>query len=216
MILRPALLVVALLVPSGGVAHPHVFIDATVEVIFDSQNRAAAVRIGWTYDDLFSLSYLTEMGFDPDFDGVLTKDETARLAGFDTQWAEDFPGDSYALLGASPLGLSRPDAPTVNYENGRLTSTHLRRLSEPVALTGAELVVQIYDPSFYTAYSIAANPVLTGAQGCKAQVFEPDRDAADARLEAALQELAGAEGSETDFPAIGSAYAEEVRVTCAP
>lgn len=211
------LMLALLLAPVGAAAHPHVFIDATVEIVFDAQGRAEALRIGWTYDDLFSLSYLTEMGFDPDFDGVLSAEETVRLTGFDTRnWDADFPGDTYALVQGSPIGLSRPEAPTVRYDGGKLTSTHLRHLSTPVDLAAAELVVQVYDPSFYTSYSIDPVAVLTNGAGCTAQVFEPDRAVADARLEAALQELAGSGDAETDFPAIGSAYAEEVRVTCRP
>lgn len=211
---RLAAFICAVLVPSGALAHPHVFVDATVEVIFDAEGRATAVRIGWTYDELFSLAYVTENGLDPDFDGVMAPEVAASLPGFDTGWDPDFPGDSYALLGDRPLGLSRPEAPTARYEAGKLSSSHLRQLSEPVALTDAELVIQIYDPSFYTSYSIVGTPALTGGDGCSVQVFEPDREAADARLEAALQELAGSPDAEAEFPAIGAAYAEEARITC--
>lgn len=205
----------SLAAPTGAAAHPHVFVDVTLEVIFDTTGRAEAVRVGWSYDELFSMTYLAENGFDPDFDGILTAEEQVRLAGFDMNWDADFPGDTYALLGDAALGLSRPEATTAAFDGGRLISTHLRRLNEPVDVTAAELVVQVYDPSFYTAYTIAATPVLTGAEGCAVQVFEPDRAAADARLEAALAELAGSADAESEFPAIGAAYAEEARITCA-
>jgi polyphosphate kinase len=213
--IRPIMLLGALALPMPAVAHPHVFVDATIEVIFGSDGRVEALRIGWAYDDLFSLTYLAENGYDPDFDGVLDMAEQARLVGFDMGWDADFPGDTYALLGDEPLGLSRPEAATAALEGGRLVSSHLRRFAEPVDLAGRELVVQVYDPSFYTDYTIAAVPVLTGGGTCRVQVFEPDRDAADARLQAALEELAGSSDTEAEFPAIGDAYAEEARVTCA-
>lgn len=201
---------------SGPVfAHPHIFIETTIEVLYDAAGRAEALRIGWTYDELYSLTYLAENGFDPDFDEVLTDEETARLSGFDMGWDADFPGDTYALLGGEPVGLSRPEAPTAVYAGGKLTSTHLRRLSTPIAPGSGDLVVQVYDPSFYTAYTIAGTPVLTDAPaGCSVQVFEPDRAAADARLLAAMEELSGSADSEAEFPAIGDAYAEEARITC--
>lgn len=203
-------------VPVGAAAHPHVFIDARIEVIFDADGRAEALRIGWTYDSLFSMTYLAENGFDPDFDGVLTPEEEVALAGFDMGWHADFAGDTYVLLGAAALGLSRPMEVTAAYRDGSLVSTHLRRLSEPVVPGDADLVVQVYDPSFYTSYLIAETPVLTGREGCTVQVYEPDRAAADARLEAALEELAGSADAETEFPAIGAAYAEEARISCVP
>ncbi len=192
-------------------AHPHVFIDATIEVVFGADGQAEALRIGWTYDDLYSLTYITENGYDPDFDGVLTAEEQARLAAFDMNWDAGFPGDTYALAGAQALGLSPPEAPTAVYAAGKLTSTHLRRFSAPVDPAKAELIVQVYDPSFYTAYTIAGMPVLMGRDGCTVQVFEPDREAADARLQAALEEYSG---EDAEFPAIGAAYAEEARIAC--
>lgn len=217
---RGALLGVALLAGTApaALAHPHIFIDATLEVIFDADGRAEALRIGWAYDDLYSLTYLVENGFDPEFDGILTTEETARLQGFDMNWEEGFPGDTYALQAGQPLALGRPEAFSAELREGRLVSSHLRRFAAPVAMT-APLVVQVYDPSFYTAYTIAAMPVLTGAAlkeagACAVEVFEPDRAAADARLQAALEELAGSPDVELDFPAIGDAYAEEAVVTC--
>jgi polyphosphate kinase len=213
----PALAVAVLAVLSAppAAAHPHVFIDATIEVLFDPEGRAEALRIGWAYDELFSLTWLAENGIDPELDGRLTAEEEARLQGFDMDWDPSFAGDTFASLGERPLALSRPEAPQAWLDGARLVSTHLRRFEAPVALGAAELVVRVYDPSFYTAYTIAAQPVLSGREDCTVAVFEPDRAAADARLAAAIEELAGGEGVEGEFPAIGDAYAEEARVACA-
>jgi ABC-type uncharacterized transport system substrate-binding protein len=196
----------------AALAHPHVFIDARIEVIFDADGRAEALRIDWTYDELFSLLLIEEQGLDPDMDGVLTEAEMADLSGFDMEWAEDFPGDTYALLQDRPIGLSRPVEWTAQYAGGRITSSHLRRF-EPAALVRGELVVQVYDPSYYTAYILTGPVSLTGTLPgpCEAVIWEPDREAADARLAAAMEEFAG---EDADFPAIGEAYAEEVRISC--
>lgn len=193
-------------------AHPHVFIDAGVDVIFGPDGRAEALRIEWSYDDLYSLVLIEERGFDPDLDGVLTPEETAALSGFDMAWDPGFPGDTYALSGDRPLALSRPLEWSARYENGRLISTHLRRFDTPPE-PGAPLIVQVYDPGFYTAYVIARPVALMGTPpaGCTAEVFEPDRAAADDLLAQALEEYAG---EDADFPAIGAAYAEEARITC--
>ena len=196
-------------------AHPHVFIDAGVEVIFDADGRASALRITWSYDELYSLSIITDRGFDPDGDGVLTADEKKALSGFDMKWDADFAGDTYALQGDEPLMLSDPADWTADYADGKLISTHVRTLEAPLDLGSVPLVVQAYDPSFYVAYRIVGTPVLTGNAACTAQVFEPDMAAADAILAAAMEELNGSDDPEQGFPAVGAAYADEVRVTCA-
>ncbi len=195
-------------------AHPHVFIDTSIEVIFDGQGRAEALRISWTYDDLISLALLSDRGMDEDFDGVLTPEELAALNGFDMQWQPGVTGDTYALAGDAPLVLSGPSDWTVSYADARITTTHLRRLDPAQEVAPAvPLVVQVYDTSYYTAYTIVGDAVLTGTTACSAEAFEPDRAAADLILQNSISELAGGD-AEGDFPAIGAAYAEEVRVTC--
>jgi ABC-type uncharacterized transport system substrate-binding protein len=203
-----------LLAPAAALAHPHVFIDATVEVLFDAAGRAEGLRIGWTYDDLFSMLIIEDRALDPDYDTVLTPEAEATLAGFDMQWDAGFAGDTYALMGGAELALSRPQDVTASYAGGKITSTHVRRFAEPVAVADVPLIVQVYDPGFYTAYSIVGKTLLTGREDCQAEVFEPDRSAADEALLAALAEVAADADIEMAYPEIGAAYAEEARITC--
>jgi ABC-type uncharacterized transport system substrate-binding protein len=196
-------------------AHPHVWIDTRIEVILNDRNEATGVRVSWTYDDLYSLYVVGDMGLDPDWDGKLTPDEEARLAGFDMNWDPEFPGDTYALLGDAALALSRPTDWTASYSDEKITSTHLRTFDAPVPLGAEPLVVQVYDPGYYVAYSIPFDPVLTGGTGCSIRTFVPDLDAAQEQLLAALSEYTPDVDLEAEFPAVGANFAEEVRVTCA-
>jgi polyphosphate kinase len=202
------------LLPAPALAHPHVWIDTRIEVILDDRNRATGVRIDWTYDNLYSLFVIGDLGLDPDWDGELTAEEIARLSGFDMNWDPGFPGDTYALLGEAPLDMSRPKDWSATYADGKITSSHLRSFAAPVPLGDLPLVVQAYDPGFYVAYAIPYPPVVTGGQGCKAQVFVPDMDAAQEALLAALAEYTPDVDIEAEFPAVGAQFAEEVRVTC--
>lgn len=197
-----------------ALAHPHVWIDTSVEVILNDRNEVTGLRIGWTYDDLYSLYIVGDMGLDADWDGKLTPEEEARLSGFDMDWIPGFEGDTYALIADQPLALSGPQDWTASYGEGKITSTHLRLFDQPVKLGAEPLVVQVYDPGYYTAYSIPVDPVLTGGTGCVAETWVPDLTAADAALQEALAEFTPDVNLEDQFPAIGKAYAEEVRVTC--
>lgn len=184
-------------------------------MIIDAGNAATGLRITWTYDDLYSLYIVGDMGLDPDWDGKLTPEEEASLSGFDMKWIPGFEGDTYALVNEAPLELSGPSDWTASYDGTRITSTHLRQFSAPVPLGEAPLVVQIYDPGYYTSYAIPHDTVLTGGSGCAAQTFVPDLDAADEAMKAALAEYTPDVDLELSFPAIGQHYAEEVRITCA-
>lgn len=57
-------------------AHPHVFVDAKVEVVFDDTGRLAAIRNIWRFDPAFS-QYATE-GLDTDGDVVVSEKELER------------------------------------------------------------------------------------------------------------------------------------------
>lgn len=212
-----ALAAVVALLAGPAAAHPHIFIDTGLEVIFDEQGRATAVRVAWVYDDFYSLMMVEDLKLDADHDGTLTPDEAARLAGFDMAWDADYEGDLFVLLGEAAQKLGRPRDWTARYEDGRIISTHLRMLDVPLAVGADPLVLQVYDPGFYTAYTILGTPVLSGpgAGGCAVQVFEPDLTEADKQLQAMLQEYTADQSLEQDFPAVGAAYAEEARVTCA-
>lgn len=201
------------LAPAPVAAHPHIFIDTGVELIFQD-GAPVAVRVTWDYDDFFSMMMIEDRQLDRDGDGVLTPEEEASLTGFDMDWDPDFAGDTYVLVGETEVALARPTEWTARYVDGRITSTHLRRFETPVP-AGQVVTVQTYDPGYYTAYSIAWAPRLTGADpACKATVFSPDIAQADAILQKAIQEMQGTDSLEADFPAVGSAYAEEVRIEC--
>jgi ABC-type uncharacterized transport system substrate-binding protein len=208
------LIAMLMTVPGPALAHPHAWIDGKVEVILNDANQATGVRIFWVYDSLYSLYVVSDRGMDVDWDGKLTPEEEAALSGFDMDWDEGFPGDTYALLGETALPLSRPKDWTATYADDRVTTTHLRTFDAPVPLGDLPLIVQLYDPGYYVAYAIPYDPVVTGGVGCSAQVFVPDLDEAAAELQAALAEFTPDIDLEADFPAIGAAYAEEVRVTC--
>lgn len=198
--------------PAG--AHPHIFIDTRFEVILNDRNEATALRIGWTYDDLYALLIFGDLSLDPDGDGVLTPEEEARLNGFDMKWIEGFEGDTYVLMDGTPLAISGPRDWTASWQDGKLSSTHIRDLLTPVPVGEVPLVIQAYDPGYYVAHVILPPAVVTGGTGCSAQIYEADLDAADAALQAALLEFAPGSDVEGQFPAVGAKFSDEVRVTC--
>lgn len=192
-------------------AHPHVFIDTGLEVIFDDQHRATGVRISWSYDDLTSLQIITDKGLDPDFDGNLTPEETAQLNGFDMHWDAGYPGDTYASMAGQPLPLSGPSDWTVAYKDAKILSTHLRTFAEPIVLT-SPLLIQVYDPTLYVGYYLKLGTTVTNAPECSARVILPDLDAARAKLDAAIAALP--QDAEAAYPALGADFAEAMEVTC--
>jgi ABC-type uncharacterized transport system substrate-binding protein len=195
-------------------AHPHVWIDAEIDAMLNADGMIEAIRVTWTYDDFYTLMIMEERGLDPDGDGVLTDAETASIQGFDMNWQEGYPGDTYALLGEVPVEISRPSDWTAKIEDGFVTTTHVRHLAVPVRPeAGKPLIIQSYDPEYYIAYTINYGRV-EGGEDCEAVVHGFDPEMADAALTAASQEYAASTDPNMPFPKIGAAYADEVRVAC--
>lgn len=198
-------------------AHPHAFIDATIEVIFDDKGRATALRIGWVYDELTTLMVIEDAAADKDGDGALSPAELEPMKGFDMQWDQDFLGDTYVKMGGQPVALTmQPEDWTTEWQDGRFISHHTRRFVEPVTVESVPMVILPYDPGYYAAYAITGETALTGRKDCEATVFVPDIEGQYAELVSTLQEYSpGMNIEEVGFPNVGEKLSEEVRITCA-
>ena len=209
------------LAPGTVSAHPHVFIDTGLELVFDDDGALAAVQVVWVYDEFYSLMAVADYGMDPTFSGALDADERAELAAIYSGWVDGFEGDLFIRHAGRPVALSGPLDTIADLAEGRIVVA-FRRALDPRVVPDAEepLVISVHDPSYYTAYTIAVAPLIRGRSDCRADVILPDFAWASEQLGAALAEML-AEGAddfdiEADFPAVGADFAEEVHVTCGP
>lgn len=211
--MKRALAVLSSLLPAPALAHPHVFIDTGIVLVVDAENRLTEIRVTWSYDELYSLLVMEEYGVDDDYDGALRPEELETLNGFDMQWIEGFEGDTYLSQNGAPIALSGPVAHATAVEEGRIVTTHTRRLAAPLAL-GPAVAVKAFDPTYYTAYSVSRGVTVEGGTGCTAAVTPADLDAAYTLLEELLYGPRSAEFDEDNFPEVGEAFADEVRLAC--
>ncbi|MFN3953086.1 MAG: DUF1007 family protein [Pararhodobacter sp.] len=214
------LLATALLVPGAGPAqaHPHEFIDATLDLVFAADGTLTEIGVEWRYDAFTSMLILSDMGLNPAAD-ALSDEERAMLEGFDLQWQPGYDGDLWPVQGDTPVPLGPPRGGAVTLIDGQLITRHSRPVLAPVDPAdpvAGPLVIQVYDPEYYVAYTIAATGA--GREDCRARIFVPDRASAQAQLEAALDELfaGGVDDIESAFPAVGRDFAEEIRIDCTP
>lgn len=207
-------LLAAMAIPSTSPAHPHVFVEAQVTVIF-AEDGSLGIKLDWFYDDLFSLLVTTDLGIDMDGDLVLTSAEQQLLDEQITAWPPDYAGDLEVSQLGEVLALADKRDHRMTYEGGLFHEVHLRPV---LAVTDPEAPIQIrvYDPSFYTAYDLRRPVVIEGRNDCAAQIIPADVDAAYALAESLLDgQDPNAVGPDDYFPAIGDAFADTIVVTCA-
>lgn len=205
--LRACLLLTVSLFPVATLAHPHVFVDTRLRLQVGADGTFEGVEISWTYDDFYSLLLLSDMGLMTDADGRLGESDLAQLDGFDLQWVDGFAGDTFATRDGLPVSLGPPEGRGVSVKNGLITSVHYRAASG--AMDG--VVIKAFDPTFYTAYSLVG-PVEVDA-ACSVTVEAPDLDAAYTKVEELLYATPSGD-AEADFPEVGEAFADTVRVSC--
>jgi ABC-type uncharacterized transport system substrate-binding protein len=210
---RPTLaLLAALLVltPAAATAHPHVFIEGGVDFLFDGEGRLESLRVTWIYDPLNSLFMLEDLGLPVDAPELEPADR-ARLAAYQTEWVEGYDGDSYLWHHGERIGLSGPLAPEAEIRDGQVAIMFRRDVATPFR-PDPTTAVQVYDPTYFTAYSVTATPHLEGApDGCRAEVvpYRPTRELAD--LQERLSEIP-IDGDPDGDP--GALFADRVMVAC--
>lgn len=206
----------AILLGTPLAAHPHIFVDTGIDLIFDGNGQLTEVKVTWIYDEFYSLLVTEDRGFDPDFDGVLTDEELAALQGFDMQWVPGFNGDLVIAQGDQKLSLSGPEQATARYSEGRIATTHVRRVAPYRADAEVEaLSIKPFDATYYTAYDLTGPIRLFDAPGCEWQVEEPDLEATLARLRTILDQLdAETTADDENLPDVGGLLASTVFVAC--
>jgi tRNA threonylcarbamoyladenosine biosynthesis protein TsaE len=141
--------------PSSASAHPHVFIDCGVGLLF-SGDRIDGIRLSWTFDDLFSGFILQE--FDRDRNGTLSPAEVRQI---EAKHLAEFRRVRFFTM-VSLNGKEIDPGPardfTATVVKGIVTYQFTLSLVAPLASTTTIEVVPD-DPSYYIAYmATAASP----------------------------------------------------------
>lgn len=207
----------ASLAPSPARAHPHEFIDARLTLHFDENGALEAFGVEWRYDAFTTMLILADLGLDPAAES-LSDDDVAVLSGFDMNWQPGYEGDLWPEQNGEPIALSPPHDGHAWLDEGQIVSRHVRHVLEPVDPDAGPLVIRVYDPEYYIAYTIADHPRMEGRTDCRARLFGADLDVARERLDEAIDELyaGGVQDIEANFPAVGRDFADELRLECAP
>ena len=154
-------------------AHPHVFVDAKTEVVFDTKGNLTAIRHIWQFDEDFS-QYAT-LNLDTNNDGKLDEKELAPLAKVNMDSLKDYDFFTYLLINQKKIAFSQPTEYWLDFHGGRLTLFYTLPLKTPVPINGIANL-EVFDPEYFVAFTfVKDNPVtLDGApKGCQARYQPP-------------------------------------------
>jgi ABC-type uncharacterized transport system substrate-binding protein len=176
MLLRVVLLLIAALVgPGAARAHPHVFVAAKAEVIFDGKGMVLGVNHVWTFDETYSA--FATMGFPKTADGGFEPAKLAELAKVNVESLVDFGYFTEAKSGGRKVAFAAPQNYRLEHANGALTLFLTLPLAAPAP--GRTFVLEVGDPTYFVAFAFdeAKDAVVLAraAEGCKVTIRRPSQ-----------------------------------------
>lgn len=154
-------------------AHPHVFVDAKAEIVFDGDGRIESVRNIWRFDEAFS-AYAT-FGLDENEDGELSPDELAPLAKVNVEALAEFDFFTYLEFGETIADFTPPTEYFLTYDGVHLTLYYTLPLAAPLAaVTPAKL--DVFDPEYFVAFDFVDDEparLVDAPDGCTVEYHPP-------------------------------------------
>jgi ABC-type uncharacterized transport system substrate-binding protein len=145
---------------SAAGAHPHVWVTVKSEIVYAPDGSVTGVRHAWTFDDMFS-AFATQ-GLDQKTKGLFTREELAPLAEENAKGLKEFSYFTFAKADGKKTPFTDPVDYWFEYTNDVLTLHFMLPLKTPAK--AQTLDVDVYDPTFFVAFSFAdKDPVALAA-----------------------------------------------------
>ena len=164
-------LATSFLAAAPACAHPHVWVAARTDVVFDRAGMVAGVRHEWVFDEMYSAFAVEGL----EKNGKLaSREDLAPLAKTNVESLVDFDYFTFAKAGGHKVAFGKPTDYWLEERPDKRVVLHFTLpLAAPVK-TGRAMSLQVYDPSYFTDFELDAHdPVhLVGAPaGCSQSVL---------------------------------------------
>lgn len=183
-------------------AHPHAWIDVSVEVLFDAAGRVSALRQGWLFDEFYTAD-------------TVQKGERSKMDLLTTRIMHNLKDWGYftrVRQGGRDLPLAMPTQTSARMDGHRLLMTFVVPLAEAVAPGQDGLTYSVFDPTYFIEmlHAETADAIrLTGAPAqCRFRLLPAKPDPKAVAVAAAIDRTrSGGDG-------LGAQFAEKVEIKC--
>ncbi len=161
----------ASLAAGPALAHPHVWVEARAKVLFGADGKVDAIRNDWVFDEMYSAFAVQGL----EKDGKLaTPAQLSTLAKSNVDDLKEYDYFTYAKAAGQKVKFGAPTDYSLEERPDKRVVLHFTLpLAEPTK-TGRAMSVQIYDPTYFVDFELAAqDPLeLDGAPaGCSKSVL---------------------------------------------
>ena len=166
------------LAPVAAFAHPHIFIEARLEVVAGPDGNIKELQNVWRFDEVFSSSVLFD--FDKNTNLKLDPDELKDVGNTVRDSLAEYDYYVNMSLNGKVIKVNKPDVINVDYKDGQLLMLFKVTPAEPMPLKGNRLSFGIYDPTLYTSVDFPTDKDLVtmgpAFKSCSMKVVRPDPD----------------------------------------
>lgn len=161
---------------SRAAAHPHVFVEANIDVVRDEAGRFTELRHVWRFDELFSATITID--FDEDADGKLGEEELKKVTSIVKESIAEYDFYTALRVNGKPFEFYEPDEINAYFEDGKMIMLLAVQPAKPYDFSDGPLRVSTSDTSFYVAFDYdTPNIAIEGnSSGCETKVVHPDFD----------------------------------------
>lgn len=180
-------------------AHPHVFVEANIELVRDAENNLTELRQVWRFDELFSSTLVLD--YDENTDGKLDAEEISKITAIVKESIAEYDFYTAIRSGSKAVEFYEPDEIKAYVDDGRMIMFLSVAPSEKVNLGTNPVRVSASDTSYYVAFEFEEDDVTVtgGDDACNIDVTRPDFDSLYATNADTLTEAFFNDPQNTDF-----------------
>lgn len=211
-VLIPAFAACALLAGMApALSHPHIFAEASLEVVVGPDRSVQALRHVWRFDDLFSSTVLLE--FDMNADLELDEEELEEVGSVIHESLAEFDYFQFVTLGGRDVAMQPPERIVALFQDSQLIVLFESQPVEKLILDGS-IDFGIYDPTFYTAIDFYEDEQMMVSDlpaSCSRSVVRPDPDEAISMNQQSLTDAFFNDPTGNDYSKL---FATRLALTC--
>ncbi len=152
-------------------AHPHVWVDAKAEIVFNKAGLVAGVRNEWVFDEMYSAFAVQGL---ENGAKLATPAELAPLAKTNVESLSDFDYFTFAKAGGRKVAFAKPSDYWLEERPDKRVVLHFTLMLAEPTRTGRAMSLQVYDPTYFVDFELApSDPVhlVDAPVGCSQSVL---------------------------------------------